>query len=471
MHSYVIVVILLVFHTLGVLTIIDALLSRKRSSQGTIAWIFFLVGIPYISLPVYWILGRTNFGGYMMFRDNMENYLSYLGEEVINKINNVTVNVDESLEILRTPEKLAKTPLFDGNMVDLLVNGDKTFDSIFEGIERALNYVLVQFYIIESDEFGTKFINLLIKKAKEGIRVFVLYDNIASKISKSDIKRMRACGIKIYDFYATKGIKHPFRANFRNHRKIVVVDGRTCWLGGHNVSNDYIGKGKLGFWRDTHVRIEGPSALAAQLSFTEDWHWVTKNIEELNWDPYIVNGKNLVLIVPTSPADKFAAAQITFLHLINSAKERVWIASPYFVPDEAMIKALQCAAVRGVDVRVIIPNKQDHFLVYNAAYAYLEEAMKIGVKFYRYKIGFMHQKIVLVDKETATVGTLNFDNRSFHLNFEISSIIHNHEFATKIDMMLKEDMDNSMLMTLDDLKLSPLEIIKSQFSYLFAPVL
>jgi len=228
----------------------------------------------------------------------------------------------------------------------------------------------------------------------------------------------------------------------------VVVDGKVAWVGGHNVGDEYLGRDpEFGHWRDTHMRIEGPAVLSVQLSFAEDWYWATGKRLDLSWVPVASeDGDVPVLIVPTGPADGLESANLMFVHAINSATERIWIASPYFVPDRPIITALQLAALRGVDVRILIPDKADHLAVYLAAYSYLEETESVGVKFYRYLDGFLHQKAMLIDKNVSAIGTANFDNRSFRLNFEITAVIADEDFAAEVEEMFEADFAKSRIM-------------------------
>jgi cardiolipin synthase len=222
------------------------------------------------------------------------------------------------------------------------------------------------------------------------------------------------------------------------------VDGHTTWIGGHNVGDEYLGKHPtLTPWRDTHVKIEGPAALAAQLSFLEDWHWATDSTPPLRWEPSAVHDDLPVLIVPSGPADSLETAGLMFVHAINSATRRIWIASPYFVPDEAVIGALQLAGLRGVDVRILIPENPDHYLVYLAAYSYFAEASHTGVKFFRYRHGFMHQKVMVIDDRVAAIGTANMDNRSFRLNFEVTAFVADSAFTASVERTFLEDFAGS----------------------------
>jgi len=251
--------------------------------------------------------------------------------------------------------------------------------------------------------------------------------------------------VQVYDFHTRQGPRNRFQLNFRNHRKVVVVDGMFAWIGGHNVGDEYLSRDpKWGHWRDTHMRIQGPAALAAQMSFLEDWHWATGRVLTLNWEPHASPNADVpVLVMPTGPADSLETANLMFVHAINSAKERIWIASPYYVPDHSVVVALQLAGLRGVDVRVLIPERADHLLVWLAAYAYFDSSMATGVRFYKYTDGFLHQKVVLIDDRVAGVGTANFDNRSFRLNFEITSVVRDSTFAADVERMLEEDFRRS----------------------------
>jgi cardiolipin synthase len=338
-------------------------------------------------------------------------------------------------------------PYLHANELTLLIDGENTFQSILDGIKSAKEYILLEFYIVRDDVLGKKIQEALITKSQKGIKIYFLYDEIGSyKLSQEYLEKMRKSGIEVYDFHTQKGIKNRFQINFRNHRKIVVVDGVSAWIGGHNIGDEYLSKSKkFGHWRDTHIKITGPSAITIQKTFIEDWFWAADSfIENLQWIPTASkNADKRVLIIPSSPADVIETASLMFIQAINAATKRIWISSPYFVPDGATIKALQLAGLRGVDVRILIPQKADHILVYLAAFTYFERASSTGVKFFRYKDGFLHQKVMLIDNSHATVGTPNLDNRSFRLNFEITALIADKEFAASIQKMLEDDFRNS----------------------------
>ena len=261
-------------------------------------------------------------------------------------------------------------------------------------------------------------------------------------MSKSYISALRDGGIDIRPFNTRQGNSNRFQINFRNHRKIVVADGKVAFVGGHNVGDEYLGHNEeFGRWRDTHVKVEGPVALAVQLTFVEDWNWAAGNfLTNLNWKPQRAANDNLkALCLATGPADRFESCSLFFLHSINSAQKRLWIASPYFVPDEQTVSALTLAALRGVDVRILLPEKADSLLVHLSSFSYLRAAEKAGIKIYRYTDGFLHQKAMLVDDDTSAIGTANFDNRSFRLNFEITLLFKDANFASEVEVMFEQN--------------------------------
>jgi cardiolipin synthase len=314
---------------------------------------------------------------------------------------------------------------------------------------EARHYVLIQFYIVHDDQIGRAIQACLIERAKQGVRVYFLYDELGSHdLTDAYKNELEAAGVEIRPFNTRKGPGNRFQINFRNHRKNVIVDGRVAWVGGHNVGDEYLGRDpKIGNWRDTHVRIEGPAAAGAQLSFLEDWYWATNRHLEVDWTMYAAEGGEAnVLVMPTGPADELESAALMYTQAINTAKERIWIASPYFVPDEGVVHALQLAALRGVDVRLLIPDKSDNRLVDLAAASFFDDLANVGAKFYRYKDGFLHEKTMIVDDLAACVGTANFDNRSFRLNFEITAIIAEPDFIEEMAKMFEADFEKSRLM-------------------------
>ena len=443
-------VLIVISHLLGLSSAVHAVMST-RTPQGTIAWVACLVLCPYLAVPAYWVLGRSRFQGYVTAQQAHAWQLRAVVQKAFESAR--PHHISDQSEPGLLSEHLAKMPTLGGNDVELLVDGEATFASILRGIDAAQSYVLFQFFIVHDDEIGREVQRRLIRQAKAGVRIYFLYDEVGCHhLPRAYLQQLREAGVEVYDFHTRKGPHNRFQINFRNHRKVVVVDGRAAWIGGHNVGDEYLGRSpRFGHWRDTHVRITGPAALAAQLSFVEDWHWAAGTLPALAWEPKPSPARNLpVLIVPSGPADELETAALMFTHALNSARRRIWIASPYFVPDESVLVALQLAGLRGVDVRILIPDKPDHLLVYLAAFSYFDDSSKTGVQFYRYTDGFLHQKVMLIDETVATVGSANFDNRSFRLNFEITAAVQDRGFAAEVCRMLEADFAQARRMTAAD---------------------
>ncbi len=462
-------------HLFGFVFAIHAVMT-VRTSQGAVAWSVFLVSFPYLAIPAYWFLGRSKFEGYTSARDSSDKDIKNDIQKLSQKLLEYQVPKAELSEIEIASQKLVKLPYLHSNDIDLLVDGNATFESIIDGIENAKSYVLFQFYIVHDDEIGRKIKKVLLKKAQEGLKIYFLYDEIGSHTLPDSYKDdLRNAGIEVFDFHTRKGVKNRFQINFRNHRKIVVVDGESAWIGGHNVGDEYLGKDpKFGHWRDTHMKIDGPAAISIQIAFVEDWFWATEVLlKDLQWKPTASKlGNKKVLITPGSPADKLDTITLMYIQAINSAKERIWIASPYFIPNDSIIQALQLAGLRGVDVRILIPAMADHLDVYLAAFTYIKEASLTGVKFFRYQDGFAHQKVMLIDDTHATVGTANFDIRSFRLNFEIVGLVQDREFNTQIQNMLLEDFKRSKEVSSDELDSKPFYFrLAARVARLLSPIL
>jgi cardiolipin synthase len=453
-----IVVLIVLFEVLGVLSAVHAVMST-RTPQGAIAWTVSLVFMPYVAVPAYWVFGRNKFQGYVLARQEDLMELSEAKRLVNATTTDLNVVREQQAPALRAAESLARLPVTDGNDATLLVDGDATFSSIFKGIAEAQRYILVQFYIVHNDQLGRELKKRLIERARQGIEVYFLYDEIGSHaLPAAYIQEMRDAGIDATPFHSRKGAGNRFQLNFRNHRKIVITDGLVAWIGGHNVGDEYMGRSeKYPNWRDTHLRLEGPAVIAAQLSFLEDWYWATdENPDNWNWVPsrHPVSNKG-ALVIASGPADELETAALMFIHIINSATKRVWIASPYFVPDDAIIKAIQLAGMRGVDIKILIPDKADNLLVHLAAYSYLDDVKLTGARFYRYERGFLHQKVMLVDDRVSMIGTANFDNRSFRLNFEVSAFVVDEQFAQQMETMFTEDFSQARIMETGEFDAKP----------------
>lgn len=459
-------------HLLGALTSIQAIMS-VRTSQGAVAWAVSLNTFPYVAVPAYWIFGRSSFEGYVSLRRADHAELTARQQEIAQAVRAFSppiASVPQSTQLL---EKLAMLPDTRGNHAELLIDGHATFDAIFAGIAAAKDYVLVQFYIIHDDGLGRRLKDALIAKARGGVRCYLLYDELGSHdLPGTYASDLRAAGVEVSAFNTRQGASNRFQINFRNHRKIVIADGLAAFVGGHNVGDEYLGLvPKVGAWRDTHVKVTGPVVLAVQVAWLEDWHWATKATPPLNWKPQAApDGDGNAFCLPSGPADPFETCTLFFLHAIHTAKKRVWIASPYFVPDEQFISALQLAALRGVDVRILVPDRADNALVQLSGYTFLPDLEKAGVQTWRYSAGFLHEKALLVD-DVAGIGTANFDNRSFRLNFEITMLFSEPSFVQDVEKMFVADFARSTRAAAADYTARPWWFrLSARTSRLLAPV-
>jgi cardiolipin synthase len=418
---------------------------NSRSAQGATAWAIGLVSAPMIALPLYLVFGRNRFVGYVDARRTANEDHHWITERARNICDEYRSNLPEYGGRLRSLERLAHLPFTCGNRPTLLPDGRLAFDEMFAAIESASDYVLVQFFIVRDDELGQRLKSLLIAKAAEGVAVYFLYDDIgSSKLPGDYVRECRNAGVRMEAFGANRGKGSRFQVNFRNHRKSVVVDGDLAFVGGLNVGDEYVGcSARFGSWRDTHMAVAGPSADAVQLIFAEDWHWATgETIDALEWQTRPVPGHNAdVLVLASGPADELETCNLMFVQAIHAAEKRFWIASPYFVPNSEVVAALQIAGLRGVDVRILLPANPDHRLVYLASFYFMRQTGGHGVRFFRYDEGFMHQKAFLIDDRAAGIGTANLDNRSFRLNFEITLLTIDTQFAAEVAEMFERDFE------------------------------
>lgn len=462
-------------HIAGGLTSVEAIME-SRTPQGSVAWAISLNLFPYGAVPAYWIFGHTEFDSYMAVRKLGVEKFQPIQERINNSIVSRRADDNQEYPLGTMLEAMSGTSFTGTNTTTLLIDGRETYDAMYTAIDSAEKYILFQSYILRNDDTGRLFAEKLIAKAKQGVQVNVIYDQVGSLgLDDSFIKSLEDAGVKIKAFSTNLSDGRKFQLNFRNHRKVLVVDGKTGFAGGLNIGDEYLGKHeRLTPWRDTHMRVNGPAATMLQLPFAEDWYWITGEIlENLDWTaaPGEEGGDSSVLCLATGPADPHETCGLFFLATINSAQERLWIATPYFVPDQQIISALKLAKLRGVDVRIIVPKIIDSKLVKYSSYSYLDEIRKAGITAYRFQKGFPHQKTMLIDDDFACVGSANMDNRSFRLNFEIIMAVRDQAFADSVEAMFEKDFINSEEIPSDEYTGKPFHIrLMSRISRLLAPI-
>ena len=371
------------------------------------------------------------------------------------------------------------------NSLDIFTDGNNKFDALIEDIKNAKKYIHLEYYIIKQDYLFLNIAKELIKKADEGVEIRILFDGMGGRfMSKKILENLKSHGIKLGVFFPATLGRINFRINYRNHRKIAVIDGKIGYVGGFNIGKEYVdGSKKFGHWRDTHLRIVGEAVNGLELRFGLDWKYATKEDIFLN-DKYFTEldemdfvpeeGDNILRmqIISSGPDSETKLIRDNYIEIINHAKNHVYIHTPYFIPDEAFISALNIAARSGVDVRLMIPCMPDHPFVYSATLSWAGTLLEAGGKVYTYEKGFLHAKSVMADGKVACVGTANMDIRSFELNFEVNAMIYDEDIATELEDNFMRDIYDSKEYTLSMYKnRSLIQRVKEQVSRLLSPLL
>ncbi|MFY8215565.1 MAG: cardiolipin synthase [Chthoniobacterales bacterium] len=430
----------------GVLLALRAILI-SRTPQAGIAWVIGLITFPILAIPLFLVFGESRFTGYKQAGRGESPELDRLLDETDQRLRAFQTPPDDpQSDAIRLNERLIGLPLTHGNRADLLVDGKQTFDAIGSAIDAASESVVFQFFIIRDDGLGKKMQTHLIAALRRGVEVFVTFDQVGShQLPESYIEDLKAAGAQVRRFVTNRQLGTKFRVNFRNHRKLVLVDRKVAFVGGLNVGDEYMGLSpRFGPWRDTFVRLEGPVAHALAIPFAEDWEFTSKSVPALRGsDIPIRAGEARVFTIPAGPAPVWNVCPATLIEIIRSTRRRLWLASPYFIPDSSLLAAIGHAALRGVDVRLILPQNPDHLLPWLTSFTFYPKLREAGVRVFRYQTGFMHQKVLLADDSLAVVGSINLDYRSFMLNFELSVGVFDQQFAHSVEQMFLEDFAES----------------------------
>lgn len=431
----------------GILLAMRAILIA-RTPQSAIAWAVALVVLPILAIPLFLVFGESRFAGYTLAGKSQFPPLDHAFHSIVRHLDGYRARFTKHFaEASRMADNLSRVPPTAGNSLELLVDGDATFTSIFESLDSARESIWLQFFIIHDDRLGRDLAGHLTAAARRGVECRVLYDQVGSKgLPASWAERLRKEGVQVESFITNRQFGRRFQINFRNHRKLVIVDARTAFLGGLNVGDEYMGRSRrFGPWRDTHLRIQGPSVAGFQLSFLEDWNYIKNEVIPYRLPPPDLSPKGNAIVFPVAsgPAEAWSICPAVILSIINSATRRLWIASPYFVPTSPLLFAICHAAIRGVDVRLLLPRMADHTLPWLSSFTHYPRLRAAGVRLWRYRPGFMHQKVLLADDDTSLVGSINMDYRSFMLNFELSAAIQDRDFAAQLETMFLADFDRA----------------------------
>lgn len=438
-----------------IITVLVVILERKRPEK-TIAWLLIIVLLPPLGVLFYMFLGRN------WKRHKLNDEIS----PIIKKLINHALCKIESSEYISLIELLGKnsdSPIFINNDISIFKNGEEKFEVLKRELLKARNHIHMEYYIVKNDLIGNEIKNILIEKSHEGIKVKLILDRVGSiKLGKKYISELRNAGVEViqYSYFLAPLLRSiNTQINYRNHRKIVIIDGVIGFIGGINIGDEYLGKSKLGYWRDTHLMVRGDFVLGLQAVFLDDYITIKKALKEHIFDdddfeayfpvPNKYSGKVLQL-VKSGPDSSYPAIMQGILKMISMAKHHIYITTPYFVPSESIMEALKIAALSGIEVKVLFPGQYDHFLVYHASRTFLFELIKCGAKVFFYdKEGFVHSKTITVDGKIASVGTANMDMRSYELNYEINAIIYDEEKSLELESMFCDDLNRSTEMTIE----------------------
>lgn len=440
-----------------IVSIIGIILSENRNPLKSLAWITVLILFPLGGVILYIFFGRSIKNTHMISRRNRRR----LRELTIPSQSEPDIShlSDDSRQQIMLARSLTGALYHSGNDVTIFDTGRAKFDSLLADIAAATSYINLQYYIFEDDVIGTRVADALIERAKAGVKVRVIYDHIGSiNVSNKFFKRMAAAGIEAYPFFRVAFPLFATRINWRNHRKLVVIDGKTGYIGGMNIADRYIHGGKFGVWRDTHIRIQGPAVGALQYSFAVDWRFMGRELLEEAVYPTAgaPPGNAGMHMLSCGPTSEWSNIAYLLLKAIGNAKKRVLIQTPYFLPTESLLKALQVAALSRVDVRVMIPRKSDSFILTYASRSYISECLRAGVKIYLYQPGMLHSKTVVIDDDFASIGSANIDFRSFEHNFEANMFIYSKEVNATMKHRFADDMRQSVRIKLPAWRTRPI---------------
>lgn len=475
-------VVLTAIYLINFILVVDLIFRGKRNIDNTLTWIVILVLVPPVGFILYAMFGRSIAKKNMFSVKEKEDKVikDKILESYVEIESNLDPYLDENKDIIYTLANSNNAHFTVDNDVDIYPESNMFFNSLLEELKKAEEYINIQFYIFKDDRIGKEIIEILKEKAQSGVEVRLLYDAVGGRnLSRKAVKEMKEAGVQVANFFPSFLNIINFNINFRNHRKIVVIDGKVGFVGGFNVGDEYLGRDpKFGEWRDTHIRLTGSCVIDLSMRFLLDWRYTTK--ENLDLAKYFTKKRekstgNVGIQIVSSGPDITELDEIKYgyMKMIQKARDYVYIQSPYLILDKTLMETLKVACLSGVDVRIMIPSKPDHPFVYWASYSYAGELLNYGAKIYTYgEDAFLHAKTIVYDDSVASIGTANMDIRSFELNFEVNAFIYSEEKAREQRMIFEKDIENSREITKEIYESRSTYIkIKESISRLLSPVL
>lgn len=425
-----------------ILGVIAIVVSENRNPVKSLAWVTVLLVLPAVGLILYIFFGRNIQNKRIISRRNRRK-LKRLEEKGGIDAGKVKRS-QELVRHIKLADSLQGSPYYEGNRVEIFNNGHDKFKAFIDDISNARSYINIEYYIIAADKIGRQVADALIERANAGVKVRIIYDSVGSfKTPGKFFKRLKRAGIEAYPFFEVVFPPFGTRVNWRNHRKIAVIDGNIGYIGGMNIADRYIDGGKhFGTWRDLHLRVTGAGVAALQQSFAVDWNFMGQPLledEVADYDQANAPGTTGVQLLTGGPVNQWMNLTLMFQQAISTARKLVWLQTPYFLPTEGLLHALQVASLSKVDVRIMLPRRSDSDMLRWASFSYIQECLRAGIKVYLYEKGMLHSKAIIVDDEFATVGSTNFDFRSFEHNFEANLLIYSKEFNASLRHRFIED--------------------------------
>ena len=457
---------------------------ERKEPRSVWAWLLLLYFVPILGFIFYLLIGtdlhKRKIFRIKEFEDNLNEAIRQQAHQLESPdLETKDHNISGYKDLVMYNLKSCGAMLTDSNDVDIITDGNQKFDTLIEDIKSAKEFIHIQYYIIKDDVLFNRIKDVLVEKVKEGVEVRILFDAMGCRsVNHRYWKKLNKEGIQTAEFFPALFRRLHLRINYRNHRKIVVIDNKVAYVGGFNIGKEYIGlDSKFGYWRDTHLRIKGHAVLALQLRFMLDWNYAAREnlFGQGKYFENIEPGRRdccEMQIISSGPDSTAKAIRDNYLHLIHKAQKSIYIQTPYFIPDEAVFDALMIAVQSGIEVNIMIPCKPDHPFVYWATYSYIGDMVMAGAKCYTYENGFLHSKGMIVDDKVLCYGTANMDIRSFALNFEVNATIYDAVKAQEMVAIFKEDLKKCKRITRDVYTGRRLIVrIKEQVSRLLSPLL
>lgn len=437
----------LVYLAVILFTIVIVLLDN-RNPVKTMAWVLVLVFLPVVGLAFYFFFGRNT---------RKERLISKKGFSRLSKRPMAEYQAQEALgdftgrnQLIPFFHRVSNALPFEGNDVQVFTDGYSMYQELFRRIAKAKHHIHLEFYIFEDDAVGRLLRDLLIDKAREGVSVRLLYDDVGCwDVNPMFYDEMLCEGIEVRSFLKVRFPQFTSKVNYRNHRKLAIIDGKVGFIGGMNIALRYLKGVPWGVWRDTHICLKGKAVYGIQTAFLTDWFAVDRTLlTSAQYFPKIDSvGTSVAQIVTSDPVGEWHDIMLGLVKAISCAQRYIYVETPYFLPTEQVMAAFQTAALSGVDVRLMIPKKADAFITHKGTMSYLDELMKSGVKVYFYRAGFLHSKLWVADDEWASVGSTNLDFRSFEHNFEANAFFYDEKTVCTLKEIFLEDMKKCMTLS------------------------